>query len=152
MPNRKIPRTEGSIEFRVEGQVFYATVKGAPNLKTFLNIHPRARAVWDELNTQGPWGSVVSLDNSLLISPEIFNKLKVLAVSRAPQSRLVAVGWALPPSLPGHDVLKPLYEGFYKEWWPSAAFPDEPSALQWVSEQLTTTESSVGAQPRMAGA
>lgn len=125
-------RPHGHSEAYVDGSVLIVTVSGSWNMEMHAANTKLTQPLVEQLEAQGPWGTVVVVTDTLVSSIDVFEAGRRAVAESNALSGLVALAWAISPTVEGYGLMLPRYRQLYEGLLPSAILPTVEAAREWV--------------------
>ena len=133
MPHASFP-PKGDQSSWIQGRILITRVQGSWNLEQHRRASAQMAPLVGELESSGPWASLVILTDTLLTSLEVLAAGRE-AVASGALMRLRALAWVIGEGVEGRAVLLPRYRRLYEGLLPTEVFVSEREGIAWLSQQ-----------------
>ena len=129
-------RPHGNAHMRVVGAVLIVDMYGYWNEEMRTQTAKDMLRYVPALNTQGPWGIINLLHDTVIYSEAVYTQTRQGYAYRSKNSRLQAVAFVIAPHVEGATLLRPRFDTLLQGVVTSGVFADLASAQTWMQAQL----------------
>ena len=102
----------------------------------------QSRELVSTLEPGGPWGTIVTIHDTLLTSLEVLDAGRKTVADMPAQSNLVALAWVIDPKVEGYTLLLPRVKALYEGLMTSKVFDNYSAALYWIEGEIASKVSA----------
>ena len=127
----------------INDHILFCTISNPWNLEMLREMLHVSSPLVKELDRKGSWICVVHIDNSLTTCVNVLEAIRNLISQKRGLDNMLAVAWAINPSVEGYCILRYKYEQVFEGLLPYTIVDTVEDAVRWSEKRLTTTKNDI---------